>query len=596
MKKIYSKFLTGAILFFLVVCSTANKGHSQFLGLYTYWYNDSISSGNVCLTDSVYGYVYWSNSGTYVPGDYVDFNINWGDGNNDPYLNVPITPSPSTGTAGPIYPSHTYAAVGNYMVIVSAVDNYANAFADTFYFDVSTNCGRVFVHTYLDDGDGVLDFGDFPVSGVDLQLTSGGPSYYGYTSAYGSLYLSSIDITQPSYNLEVDPSWLSSTGISVIDPVAGNYNLTGLNGTTQFYNFLLDCGSSSYMDASIYGWGWGFRPAMNTGYVNLYVNNSSCPMGSATGDVSLDFDPMMTVYSSYPAGATVSAGNITWSGSNLPAGYTYFTVNFTVPAGTPAGTPLAFLANVNPTSATDANSANNNFAFNSEVRNSWDPNDKSTNVEHFIDVNTQDEIYYTIRFQNMGNAEAIDIHIDDTISNLLDLSSFRLISMSHSGSYSIDPASRKVVFTFPNINLVPQSFDEELSQGYVMYSIKENAGLPVNSDIQNTAHIFFDSNPAVVTNTTSNVNIANVGIEGESPLSSVTAYPVPANSIVYIGGINPQDITGLKILDMSGKVIQVINQNMASGFVSVSEISNGFYLLEITSGNISTVRKICVQH
>jgi hypothetical protein len=79
-------------------------------------------------------------------------------------------------------------------------------------------------------------------------------------------------------------------------------------------------------------------------------------------------------------------------------------------------------------------------------------------------------------------------------------------------------------------------------------------------------------------------------------LSAVTVYPVPANMFVQISGVAPQDITGLKILDMSGKVVQIINTTNVSSNISVSEIPNGFYLLEITSGTNSVVRKICVQH
>lgn len=594
-KTIYSKLTTGLILL-LLICGTANKGYSQFLGLSTYWYNDSASTGNICINDSLQGYIYWSHTGTYIPGDNVDFSVDWGDGNTDSFLNMPITDAGGYGYAGPAFPSHLYAGTGSYSVIVSSVDNYLNAYSDTFNFNVSNFCGRVDVYVYLDNGDGVLGGGDIAAPGVDMQLTSGGPSYYGNTGTWGSVYLTNVDVNQPSYNLEVDPAWLASTGMTVVDPVAGNYTVTGVSGNTQYFNFLLDCGSSTFFDASVYGWGWGFRPAMHTGFADLYVSNASCNGTPATGDVSLDFDPLLTVYSSFPAGATVTAGNITWSGANLPLGFTYFMVYFDVPAGTPSGTPLAFLANVNPTSATDVYPADNTFAFNSEVRNSWDPNDKSTNVEHYIDGNVTEEIVYTVRFQNMGNADAINIHIDDTISNLLDLSTFKVVAQSHEGSYSIDPVTRKIVFNFPNINLVPQSVDEELSQGYIMYSIKENAGLPMNSDINNTAHIFFDSNPAVVTNTTSNVNIANVGIEGESPLSSVTVYPVPANTYVQIGGINPQDITGLKILDLNGKVVQIINTTNMNSNIQVSEIPNGFYLLEISSGTNSIVKKICVQH
>ncbi len=596
-KTTITKLITGTILFFLVVCASTNKGYSQFLGLYSYIYeNDSTTNGNICLNDTLTGYIGWSHTGSYIPGDNVDFLVDWGDGVVDPYTNTPILDAGGYGVIdSSIILSHTYTLSGSYSVIISSLDNYSNADADTFYFTASNLCGDIQIGTYLDNGDGLWGSGDILLPAVDLLLTSSGPSYYTTTNSWGWNYMTNIDITASPYVLEVDPFWLSATGMTTVQPVSTNYNIPTVSGATPGFYFLLDCGSSTYFDAAIDGWGWGFRAGMSTGYTYLSIHNTSCNAGPASTDISLDFDPMLTVYSSSLPGGTITSGNISWSGTSIPFGWSTVLVYFTVPPGTPALTPLAFQADITPTSATDLYPSNNTAIFHSEVRNSWDPNDKSTNVEHFIDVNTQEDIQYTVRFQNMGNDDAFDIHIVDTISALLDLSTFKVLSQSHDGSYSINPTTREVIFTFPNINLVPQSVDELLSQGFITYTIKENAGLALNSDIHNTAHIFFDGNAAVVTNTTSNVNIANVGIE-ESPLNAVTVYPIPANTYVQISGINPQDITSLKIYDLNGKVVQIINQTVTSSYVQVSEIPNGFYLLEIYSGMNSIVRKICIQH
>jgi uncharacterized repeat protein (TIGR01451 family) len=594
MKTIRLKFITGA-MFILILIGTANQGYSQFLGLYTNLLgSDSVVVGTVCQNDSIHGYILWYNAGTYLPGDYVDFNIDWGDGNTTSYPGVPIIPGSGYGSINSFNIGWIYPINGSYTVIVTSDDNYGNHDADTFDFDVSNLCGTIYTAVYVDNGDGVYGAGDFPMGGVDLNLTSGGPSYFSTTN-FGSSYISNVDISQPSYTLEIDPSWLASSGMSIIDPISTNYTVAGLPGS-QSFQFLLDCGSVTYFDASVCGYAWGFLAGTHEGYADFWIHNTSCNGVPVNMDISLDFDPMLTVYYSSLPGGTISSGNISWTGISIPNGYTVIKVWFTVPPGTPPLTPLAFLAGATSTSAIDGYSYNNTYAFNSEVRNSWDPNDKSTNVEHYIDVNTQEDIFYTVRFQNMGNANASNIHIVDSISSLLDLATFKVVAQSHTGSYSIDPATREVIFNFPNINLVPQSSSEELSQGYVIYSIKENPGLDLNSDIKNTAYIFFDGNAPVVTNTTSNVNIANVGIQDESPLSSVTVYPVPANTFVQISGITPQDITGLKILDMSGKVVQIINQNISGSVIQVSEIPNGFYFLEITSGMNSIVKKICVQH
>jgi hypothetical protein len=138
---------------------------------------------------------------------------------------------------------------------------------------------------------------------------------------------------------------------------------------------------------------------------------------------------------------------------------------------------------------------------------------------------------------------------------------------------------------------------ESLSQGYIMYAIKENAGLGLNSEIENTAHIFFDENAAVVTNTTSNVNVMNpAGIETSNPLNSMVVYPTPADHLVYISGVDVEDIITIKIYDLHGKIQQVLNAGNINSTIDVTTFANGIYLMEIQTNDHSVTRKICIQH
>ncbi len=595
MKTTKLKFTIGAMFFFLLASFTTSKVYSQYTGLYCYFTEDSIGGTNICLSEPIDAYIYWANSGPYNTGDYVDINVDWGDGNNSSYPGTPILVGGGYGYINYISPVHNYAVAGNYTVIVTSLDNYSNAHADTFYFNMSDLCGDVMTWVFMDDGDGVYDGGDMAMPSVPLVLTSG-VSYGVTTDVYGYAEITDIDVNQPAYTYEVDPAWLSANGLTVVSPGGGSFSVSGLGSMPQSFLFLLDCGGSSYLDIAVDGYGWGFKPATHEGYTSIHVSNASCVGGPVTSNISLDFDPLLTVFSSYLPGGVITPGNITWTGVNIPFGNFNFYLYYDVPPGTPALTPLAFNVSVTPTSATDLFPANNSFAFNSEVRNSWDPNFKATNVGTAIDVNVQDEIAYTVHFQNLGNADAMNIHIVDTLSTLLDLNSFRILSQSHEGSYSINPTTREIIFTFPNINLVPQSVDDVLSQGYITYTIKENVGNTLGSDIHNTAHIFFDSNPAVVTNTTSNVNVDTVsGIETPSVFSSMTIYPVPANDYVFINGIASEDVTSIQILDLNGRLIETV-KNVSNLMIPVNELTNGIYLMEIKSGEYKTTRKICIQH
>ncbi len=61
---------------------------------------------------------------------------------------------------------------------------------------------------------------------------------------------------------------------------------------------------------------------------------------------------------------------------------------------------------------------------------------------------------------------------------------------------------RNIKFTFDNILLPDSSADFEASQGFVSFRISQKAGVPLETNIENRAGIFFDFNAPVYTNTT----------------------------------------------------------------------------------------------
>ncbi|GEM_PF-1381182 len=136
----------------------------------------------------------------------------------------------------------------------------------------------------------------------------------------------------------------------------------------------------------------------------------------------------------------------------------------------------------------------------------YDPNDKNGyptgyTDEHFIE-NGQ-KIEYVVRFQNTGNALATDIHILDELSEYLDLSTFKVLNSSHSVQAELNMETREVDFFFENIMLPDSVNNEPESHGLVVFEITPHADLGVQTEINNTARIFFDNNPPIITNTTS---------------------------------------------------------------------------------------------
>jgi len=142
---------------------------------------------------------------------------------------------------------------------------------------------------------------------------------------------------------------------------------------------------------------------------------------------------------------------------------------------------------------------------------SFDPNDKQVSPIGIKDENytlIDDELLYTIRFQNTGNAPAIDVKILDTLDINLDIRSFKVVNSSHELNTSL--SGNAVEFLFKNIWLIDSLTNEEESQGYLQYTIKPNVDVAELTEIENTAHIIFDFNPAIVTNTTKNTMVETI--------------------------------------------------------------------------------------
>jgi len=134
---------------------------------------------------------------------------------------------------------------------------------------------------------------------------------------------------------------------------------------------------------------------------------------------------------------------------------------------------------------------------------SYDPNDKRAqpfgyDSLHYIRANTP--INYQIRFQNTGTDTAQRVIILDTLSQFLDPSSIVPGTSSHPYTWSISQQN-VLRFKFQPIELVDSLTNPEGSQGYVQFTIRQQVDNPIGTLIKNSAAIYFDFNPPVITNT-----------------------------------------------------------------------------------------------
>jgi hypothetical protein len=137
----------------------------------------------------------------------------------------------------------------------------------------------------------------------------------------------------------------------------------------------------------------------------------------------------------------------------------------------------------------------------------YDPNDKivspaGADNSGYILSNTE-QLEYTIRFQNTGNDTAINIQILDQLDPNLDWQTLMPIASSHPMQVT-GTSSGLMTFAFQNIMLPDSNVNALGSQGFLKYKINVIDGLPLGTTIENHAEIYFDANPAVITNSTLN--------------------------------------------------------------------------------------------
>ena len=218
---------------------------------------------------------------------------------------------------------------------------------------------------------------------------------------------------------------------------------------------------------------------------------------------------------------------------------------------------------------------------------SYDPNEKEASPTGYTTeniINKETNIDYSIHFQNTGNDTAFRVVITDTISDDLDLSTLNVHSASHPFNWNIEKG-RILKFTFLPIQLVDSFANEKASHGYVNYSIMPKNDLPLGTQIKNTANIYFDFNPAVVTNTyihTIGKPVISAVFHYKHPTYSVKAYPNPFSDQITFELDKNQSNFKLELLDLFGRTI--FTQHESTNILVLKQINiplQGMFIFKI---------------
>ena len=371
-----------------------------------------------------------------------------------------------------------------------------------------------------------------------------------------------------------------------------------VNGCALITDFNLNVINQPCYDVAVYLISFvSPRPGFN--YRNYLVIKNIGLETVVSGSIEFIKDDLVSLnnVSELSAGNTVtnSATGFSLDFVNLaPGQQETVVVNMNVPVSTPLGT---LLTNKATYSVTDLSEENNTSILSEIVIGSYDPNDilESHGPEIFHnEFESTDYLFYTVRFQNVGTADAINVSIDNTLDARLDKSTIHMLSSSHTNVFTrID---NQLNWQFDNIHLPSEDMDEPNSHGYVYYKIKPAAGYSVGDIIPNTAEIYFDFNPAVVTNTFQTEFVATLSNEKIND-SKFSIYPNPANNVVKLKfNKNFGKTIETKIYDIQGKMILNSINKLQDNRVqlNVSSLKSGLYFLKVDNGVFKITKKLII--
>lgn len=438
---------------------------------------------------------------------------------------------------------------------------------------------------------------DFPESSdMEVTLDAINPVTCGQT---GSITAVPINGALPyTYSWQTLPVVTEQT----IQPAqAGWYTIivTDSMGQSDQKSILLPGYESIGMNLSPYLVNGEFRPGFISNLLIEPINSGCIPTDA---QLKLVLPELLSYNSASPTPSSISGDTLLWDLPQLIYSPNPIRITVSVTTATTAviGDSIHLVTLLTPI-AGDDDPLDNLKTYTLPIVNAFDPNFISVYPEgkcdeHFI---ANDQILtYTVHFQNTGNSEAVNVNLLDTLDLSLDITTVRVIDQSHPVWTELLPGN-VLNFHFDNIHLIDSASNEQESHGYVIFETSPLPTLNQGTTINNSVGIYFDFNPAVVTNTVFNTIFSgdleshdcNLGIS-KIATSDVQVFPNP-----FVDGFTihrtTEDNCEIALTDLQGKiVIQTFMTSEKTIVLTADQLRNGIYLLRIRTDASDNIVKI----
>ena len=529
-----------------------------------------------------------------------------------PFSN-PVTPCSGQLTADKIvscsysisateYPTILNALPGQYYLIMTT--NFSNRAGYIKISEMSTtqgaiNCSGLRLNAFLDaNANGTQEVGEqnFPLGQFNYEVNQNG-NVHNVIAPRGFYNIYDINPSN-SYNISYTIDSNYTANYTVAPASYSNVNVV-VGAGMQVYNFPVTV-TNNYADLAIINVPTQ-QPRPGFTYINKVIYTNLGTQTVASGTVTFNKDALVTITANTQTGTVPTPTGFTYNFTNLlPFEVRTMTVTMQVPT-----IPTVTLGNLLTNSVTitpltnDVVPANNAASVSQIIIGSYDPNDKmEAHGERILrsSFSANDYLDYTIRFENTGTASAIDVRVNDVLDSRLDENSIKMESASH--NYVMDRIGNNINWRFDNIELPATSMNPIASNGYIQFKIKPKPGYAVGDIIPNTASIYFDFNPAIITNTFHTEFVAQLAVN-EFENGNFVFYPNPTSDFVTISLKNTSNsIANIAVYDVVGKLILTLkpNESITTETIDLTSVHPGIYFVEVqTNTNLKVVKKLLVK-
>lgn len=241
------------------------------------------------------------------------------------------------------------------------------------------------------------------------------------------------------------------------------------------------------------------------------------------------------------------------------------------------------------------------------IRLSIDPNDKLVFPKGFTArgiVPYGSRLEYRLRFQNVGNDTAFNVVVVDTLDAHLDPLSLEMGIISHPCQMQIQTTRQGKTFlkwTFANILLPDSNVNEAASHGVIQFRISPVEGLAQGTKVRNKAAIYFDFNPAVITNQTLTTLKDTVflppvisgnlfQVKTEAPLVRLYPNPTHDGQIVLVYPSKGE----FQLFNLQGQLVwqKAVNQGEER---LIFNLPKGMYFANLITDSSRTTTKLLVE-